>query len=140
MSDDEQLRDELKQAGAFTANEEGIYEYRMGNNKITAKSEEDMFKQVKDLQQSYEDRVADRATVLADAIQKGQIDNTTDISDLLGNLITKSTSDDKRDTNWFLQYIQQYCNDSWQIDVEPAALRLGIIFIRNVYTNQFDVI
>lgn len=44
MSDDEQLRDELKQAGAFTANEEGIYEYRMGNNKITAKSEEDMFK------------------------------------------------------------------------------------------------
>lgn len=140
MSDDEQLRDELKQAGAFTANEEGIYEYRMGNNKITAKSEEDMFKQVKDLQQSYEDRVAERATVLANAIQKGQLDNTTDISDLLGNLITKSTGDDKRDANWFLQYIQQYCNDSWQVDIEPAALRLGIIFIRNVYTNQFDVI
>lgn len=138
---DEQLRDKLKKEGAFKKQDNGKYEYvpKSGYKKFVADTEEDIFNQVKEWYKTLERSTEDKAGILAEAIKYGQVNNTTDITEQLGNLTTKKPVE-KADVNWFLQYAQKYCNPNWQVIDLPVGLALGMVFIRNKITNQIDVI
>lgn len=138
---DEQLRDKLKKEGAFKKQDNGKYEYsfRGGYQKFVADSEEEMFKKVKEAYKDIERNNEDKASVLYTALKWGQDNNTTDITEQLGNLVTKKPKSNS-DINWFLQYAQKYCNPNWTVEKIPACTALGIVCIRNKITNQIDFI
>ena len=138
---DEQLRDKLKKEGAFKKQDNGKYEYSFkgGYQKFIADTEEEMFKKVKEAYADMERNTEDKASVLYTALKWGQDNNTTDITEQLGNLVTKKPKVSS-DINWFLQYAQKYCNPNWTVEEEPAALAFGIVILRNKLTNQIDFI
>ena len=140
--DDEQLRDLLKEEGAFKADENGNYTYHPKSSikQFLAKSEEDMFNQVRKYYDRASENIFRRTEALIRALQEGQKNNTTDISAYLKGQLTKHLDDENAEAGWYLKYIQQYSNSDWKVESYPEAISFGVIFIRNIHTNQIDVI
>lgn len=139
---EEQLKQELQDAGAFNQQDNGTYVYRLkGSGKeFVTNSEAEMFKEVQEYYEEQQKKTVRRAEQLIKALEVGQNANTTDIAQELGRMITQTTVDGEADVNWFIQYVQQYCNGDWKVEPTAATTYFGIVPVRNIHTNQVDFI
>jgi len=132
---DEEIKKELDDAGAFTANEKGLYIHTIGTKEIVAKTPEELFKKVKSRKEKIANYRIRTAKNIAYNLKNG-------IKNENPNIELPKLDDNHHDgnPNWLNNKLAKYCNKNWKIIENDAALNYGIIILQNVFTGQLDFI
>lgn len=103
---------------------------------ILAETEEELFSKVKKWMTSQPIRRMEFTQVISSGLKEAIETENPDY----GFPASSNLEDRDGTTLWFKQQLGKYCNKNWKVlECEPAEY-LGIILLRNKYTNQIDVV
>lgn len=132
---DEEIKKELDDAGAFNANEKGLYIYTIGNKEIVANSPEELFKKVK----TRREKIANYRVRTAKNISYN-LKNAIKTENPNLELPKLDGTHHDGNPNWLNNKLAKYCNHNWKVIENDAALNYGIIILQNVVSGQLDFI
>ena len=138
-STDQEIDDMLRKAGAYTPNKQGMltYTFKTGGKPITQDAsephaEEKLHQKVKDEIQSWAGKKERMARSFEEQFNYAVKHKTRfkfeKAKDLGGN------------SQWISELMTPYCNGDYELYTEPAALCLGMVFLKNVHNGNITVI
>lgn len=141
---EEEIDAELRGEDGYFKDSEGNYIYRpkgMNKKTITAKSEEELRKEVIRRRKNEIKRRNWVTTTIINALKWGQKNNSSNIEPFISSINSKYLNDPEGTATWFKDNLAQYCNSDWTIVEQPSLEALGIIVLRNkVNVNQIKVL
>ena len=132
---EEDIKQELEKAKAFTPNENGQLVYQLGKKQFVANNETELLEKVKEYREFIFSYKASTTKNIINNLKEGINNEDPDIS-----LPSISKGQTGVNPNWLRDKLAKYCNHNYQIIDNATAEQFGIIIIQNKITGQIDFI